>query len=229
MDSISEADLVLTYKIKYIRAKEEESVTAYQLKTLKLQKEEILNSLEQRLNNYHLATQVSETYTLTFDPSLRHDIDCKCYVERNELLREEVKDELLKMRKKILLQKKLHQDAVSALAYAKRRSETLDQKILQAQNASENHRLNRNKMRKLEQRKYLVKRQIGKEKDVGIIIQLQKALDQIQQESVPIKRDLRITKVEMARKKKLLTRYKRYLNGYIDSHGRRIQTPVQNA
>ena len=229
MSSIPEVDLVLTCKINYMKAKEEESVLSYQLKTLKAQKEEILHSLEQRLDNYHLATQVSETYTLTFDPSLRHDIDCKCYVERNKQLRKEVKNELLEMRKKILLQEKLHQKAVSALAYAKRRSETLDQKILQTHNAFENYKLNRKRMGKLEQRKYLVKRQKGKETDVKIIIELEKVLDQIEQEIVPVKRDSDNTKLELSRKKKLLTKYTRYLNGYIDIKGRRIQTPVQNA
>ena len=84
-------------------------------------------------------------------------------------------------------------------------------------------------MGKLEQRKYLVKRQKGKETDVKIIIELEKVLDQIEQEIVPVKRDSDNTKLELSRKKKLLTKYTRYLIGYIDIKGRRIQTPVQNA
>ena len=229
MNSIQEVDLVLTCKLEFMRAKEEESILSQQLETLRSQKEEIARFYELKLNNYHLATQLSETYTLdSFDPSLRHEIDCKCYMERNELIQKEFKNELSIIQNKIATTQKLHRLAKSKLTEAKRKSETLDKRILKAQKASENHFLNRRKMKQLKEKEYLISQQLGQEKDAITKRQSKKILVQTRKDLKDIALARSKTLYELRTTKELLSRYKRFLRGQVDSRGRRIQTSSPN-
>ena len=225
MNSNSEEDLLLTLKLEYMEAREEESALSCQIKSLKSQKEETTRIFEKQKNNYHLATQVSETYTLDFfDPSLRHDADCMCYVERNEKLQTEAEIELSKIQNELELIQNLHREIIPTFANAKRRFETLRERILKFQNASESHSKNRIKIRRLCNRKYKLQWRIEHEINVKLKTQLEGALDHLKQNISDVQQDFNTSKQELKVSKALLSKYRRYLQGIIDTRGRMTQT-----
>jgi hypothetical protein len=65
----TEADLILLCESDLIKEKEKASIVSQQFKTLNCQQEELISNLKGKCNQYHLATTLSETYTLDFDPS----------------------------------------------------------------------------------------------------------------------------------------------------------------
>ena len=118
--------------------------------------------------------------------------------------------------------------AKSKLTEAKRKSETLDKRILKAQKASENHFLNRRKMKQLKEKEYLISQQLGQEKDAITKRQSKKILVQTRKDLKDIALARSKTLYELRTTKELLSRYKRFLRGQVDSRGRRIQTSSPN-
>ena len=130
MEISQEVDLFVKYSTALREAKENESKLLHQINELKAQRDEIVFNYNRSSDNYHLATQLSETYTLdSFDPSLRHHIDCTCYLERNKQLLGEFQKHFKEVQLKIQSKQKLHKKAKRKLVVATLRSEALSIKV----------------------------------------------------------------------------------------------------
>jgi len=117
MNSKIEVDLILKRDIELRKAKEKESKLLHQINTLKIQEDEIVSNFNRICNNYHLATQLSETYTLdSFDPSLRHHLDCICYLERNKQIQDEFKKQFKEIQLELRIKEKQYKKAKKNLS-----------------------------------------------------------------------------------------------------------------
>ena len=229
MTSIEEADLVLRCESELRKAKEDVSRLSEEVNTLRTQKEEIVLYYKTLSDNYHLATQLSETYTLdSFDPSRRHDIDCTCYIETNKQLLDKFGEDYRRIGIEIGGKIKQHSEASKRLSNATRRLEILNKRLLQVQQAVEQRSIERLKFKHLENRKDDLQRKILHTEDETERLQYVNDRKQLLHELFEAEKDLKTSRRLTQTAQQLLARYKGYLLGRTDPRGRLIQKPSTN-